>query len=409
MKGWRKGISHPAAITIFLCVTILISILDRMVMNFSLPYIGKELGLNEAALGQIVSIFSVGYVLMQLPGGWLADRIGSKYILSASMLIWSVFTMFTGLAGSFIGLLVVRFLFGIGEGAAPAALVKSVSEYFQRDDRPRRQGILRGMDTVGSGLAPMVAPFLILALGWRQMYMVIGVLGIVVAILLFLFLPSSTQSSSTKSNPRKSSLLSTIKSPMVWKIGLSWFGILTTIIGYITWMPTYLNKVKGVELTETGIYMGLATLIGLGFAILGGEIVGRYLSSWTIPISIAVAIVGSLLLFIGFTTPSAMLALICLASVTIPFSLLMGVVWALPHKLIPPEQIGASAGVINLVGQVGAIISPATVGYLITLNGGSYTASTFFMLSGSVLFILSMFLLRPHVTTSSAVIKEELA
>jgi hypothetical protein len=104
-----------------------------------------------------------------------------------------------------------------------------------------------------------------------------------------------------------------------------------------------------------------------------------------------------------------MLALICLASVTIPFSLLMGVVWALPHKLIPPEQIGASAGVINLVGQVGAIISPATVGYLITLNGGSYTASTFFMLSGSVLFILSMFLLRPHVTTSSAVIKEELA
>ncbi|MGC8001054.1 MFS transporter, partial [Salmonella enterica] len=80
--------------------------------------------LKPSDLGILLSSFFLGYSLLQLPGGWLADRYGSRPVIVISILLWSVFTGVTGVAWSITSLVVIRFIFGLGEGAFPAASVK---------------------------------------------------------------------------------------------------------------------------------------------------------------------------------------------------------------------------------------------------------------------------------------------
>src|SRR3954449_11868301 len=93
-----------------------LSYLDRMAMNVGIVEIAKDFNLSPSALGVVLSSFFAGYALMQVPGGWLADKYGSRKIVVVSIIFWSIFTVLTGFAGSLISMIMIRFLFGIGEG-----------------------------------------------------------------------------------------------------------------------------------------------------------------------------------------------------------------------------------------------------------------------------------------------------
>lgn len=102
----------------------LLDYLDRMVMSVAVVAIANDFSLEPAAIGAVISSFFAGYALMQIPGGWLSDKFGSRRILIFSIVAWSVFTVLSGLAWSLISLLVIRFLFGMGRGLS---FVKSKS------------------------------------------------------------------------------------------------------------------------------------------------------------------------------------------------------------------------------------------------------------------------------------------
>ena len=103
----------------------IISYIDRTVISLAIVQIGEDLSLDASKLGIILSAFFVGYAFMQIPGGWLADRFGSRKVIVAAVVAWSIFTALSGLAWSFISLILIRFLFGIGEGGYPAASYES--------------------------------------------------------------------------------------------------------------------------------------------------------------------------------------------------------------------------------------------------------------------------------------------
>ena len=104
-----------------LYVAFIICFIDRSAINIALSYIGNDFNLNATELGFVSSAFFFSYALMQIPGGWLADKFGSKITVITAILMWSIFTMMTGFAWSLVSLLVIRVLFGIGEGAYPSA------------------------------------------------------------------------------------------------------------------------------------------------------------------------------------------------------------------------------------------------------------------------------------------------
>ena len=147
-----------------------VSYVDRTAINIALTSIGQDFKLAPATLGIVISAFFIGYTIMQLPGGWLSDRFGSKKVVMTSLFFWSLFTLATGFVESLAALLVVRFLFGLGEGSFPPSAFKGIAECFPTNERAKMAGVLVSSNYVGSALAPVLVVPLILYMGWRGMF-----------------------------------------------------------------------------------------------------------------------------------------------------------------------------------------------------------------------------------------------
>ncbi|HQR91683.1 MAG TPA: MFS transporter, partial [Caulobacter sp.] len=117
ISGNRAAIIGFALLYLAFCI----SYIDRAAMSLALTQVGKEFSLKPDELGAVLSIFFLGYALMQIPGGWLADRFGSKYVVIVTIAAWSVFTILTSQAWSLVSLLAIRFIFGLAEGGFPSA------------------------------------------------------------------------------------------------------------------------------------------------------------------------------------------------------------------------------------------------------------------------------------------------
>src|SRR4051812_20664517 len=110
----------------------LLCYVDRMVMATAIPFIAKDLHLSPLVMGGVLSAFFAGYALMQIPGGLLADRFGPRAVLTASIAWWSVLTALTGMVPGLTAMLVIRTLFGVGEGPFPSSAAKALSNWFPR-------------------------------------------------------------------------------------------------------------------------------------------------------------------------------------------------------------------------------------------------------------------------------------
>src|SRR6266513_1313270 len=121
---------------VLLYIAFCISYIDRAAISIALAQIGKDFNLGASDLGIVISAFFLGYAAMQIPGGWLADRFGSKFVIVIAIAAWSVFTVMTSFAWSLGSLIVIRLIFGLTEGAYPSASVKGVTEMFDKPSRP---------------------------------------------------------------------------------------------------------------------------------------------------------------------------------------------------------------------------------------------------------------------------------
>ncbi|MFC2128110.1 MFS transporter, partial [Bacteroidota bacterium] len=141
--------------------TFLLSLLlyiDRVCISVAKDSISEDLLLSDKQMGWVLSVFALGYALCQTPSGILADKYGPRKILSAIVIVWSVFTAFTGMVWNFISLLVVRFLFGAGEAGAFPSISRAVYSWIPMSER----GLVTGINFSGSRLGaafslPLVA------------------------------------------------------------------------------------------------------------------------------------------------------------------------------------------------------------------------------------------------------------
>ena len=148
---------------------------DRTVMNISLAYIGKDFHVGAAALGATASAFFLGYTLMQIPGGYLTDKFGSKLMVIISLFAWSLMTMVTGWAWALAALIAIRFLFGIAEGPYPAAALKRISENYDKSEKSQATSALISSNYAGAAVAPIIIVPIIASSGWRNAFVLLGV------------------------------------------------------------------------------------------------------------------------------------------------------------------------------------------------------------------------------------------
>jgi len=385
---------------IFILVSLLFSWMlanaDRIAMTIAIIPITNEFGLDAKSAGYVLSAFYVSYALMQLGGGWLSDRFGSRGVLVGCVAAWSIFTSLTGVAGSFAALLGIRFLFGIGEGAFNPASSVTIAEVFPKKERARAKALVTGAIFIGGAVGTGSIAALIHGYGWRVAYHVLGLIGIGMALVLWFATrdvrPRATGKNHAKSEPKFGPLL---RMELMRKTTLIYFFSNIVLIGLISWMPSFLVKTRHIDVVHVGFASAVPYVVAFISLNIGGWVldkVGHGRERWFI------AIGGFLIvLFFGLMSMSTSLASV-LTFWTLSMvgsTIVYGTVWAIPLTHLPDEMVGTGSGIINFGGQVAAAVAPATIGLLVGFSHGSFTSAFLFLLGSGVALILVALSWRP--------------
>lgn len=375
----------------------LFSFLDRMVISIALPFIGKDLNIDATMQGAILSAFFGGYALFQIPGGMLADKFGSRKVMAIAITWWSIFTSMTGFVVSYPLMLLCRFVFGVGEGCFPGASWRAIATYFPPKERATATAIQSSVNTLGPAVASLVAAGIIAAFGWRSVFITLGIPGVLIGAAIWYYLkddpakhPHMTQEELAEINaqPAVGATAATtagitfrqfLTKPILWQMVLIWFLFDITFWGFVSWLPSYLMKVRGFSLIKTGITGSIPFFVGTLGMLAGGYLSDRVKGQrkWMF---IPNALVAGLFLYLTYTVPSADMAVVYQSISAFFMFLAMAAFWGLVMDTIPAHIMGSSSGTVNFGGQVAGFISPFIMGYLIDIGKGSFDTAFVFLI-----------------------------
>ncbi|MER5642294.1 MFS transporter [Kitasatospora sp. NPDC002227] len=360
----------------------LVDYVDRLVINLALPSIGREFGLDRAEQGLAVSVFFLAYALGQIPGGMLADRFGARRTVAWALLIWSAFTALTGLASSFVVLLLVRFLFGAAEGIFPAAAMKAVSERTTPGQRMGANGLVSSSNALAAVVAPVLGAPLIVAFGWRPTFLAIAAVGVLVYAALRRWLPAPTGVPDQPLRAGTSGVRLVLGAGVMWRFAAMFFGYDLIVWGLNTWVPTYLNDERGLSLTAAGAAALVPALVSAVAAVVGGRLADRLGGRHGLVVApaMAVAALGVLLMTTAHSL-AAFVGWLTLAALGAGLSFMP--IFAVPMRSLPSDLAGAGSGMIIFGGQLAGVVAPVVMGAL--ADAVSFGAAFAFLALGAAL------------------------
>src|SRR5215471_5891910 len=252
----------------------MITHLDRACIATLAPGIVKDLALTTVQMGYVFTVFQLAYALFEIPTAWWADRRGTRRVLSRIVLWWSAFTAATGAAFSYPVMLIVRFLFGVGEAGAWPCAARTFSRWIPGPERGTVKGIFfAGAHLIG-GLTPALVLWMLHYLTWRQVFFCFGAVGVVWVAIWFTWFRDDPSEHASVSAAELQTIVQQrlpdsghVSGEGYWRrliasrnmVALSIMYIPNCMIFYfcITWLPTYLRVRHGFEVASLGIFAGL--------------------------------------------------------------------------------------------------------------------------------------------------------
>ncbi|MGE7768315.1 MFS transporter [Peribacillus sp. NPDC096540] len=393
---------HKTLILTLLVFGYIINTFDRIAINVAVIPISKEFGLTETQVGLIISSFFLSYAIMQPIGGSLADRIGSRKVIVYSLIAWSILTIVTGAAWSFLSLIAFRFLFGIGEGSFPAASQVSLAETFPQKERGRAKSILLAGGKVGGVLGTLVIAAIIAHFNWKFMFVILGFAGLILALFFWkYFHPVEIQLESQKTAGRKMSLKEAFKTPLMWKLTVIYFGISIVSWGSASWMPSYLVKIRNLDLVSMGAVETIPSIFGLITILISGWILDKYMVGREKYLIVFGSLMGIVSLYLFIHSPSIVYVIVygSLSNMGVCFALVATL--TMPLKYVASSSMGSATGMIYLGGQTAGVIAPTAMGFIIQQFNGSYNAGFWFLIAALGISLLVGMTLRVSNTTDT--------
>ncbi|MDR3588146.1 MAG: MFS transporter [Negativicutes bacterium] len=386
---WKQRYSVLSVVTI----TYLFCYVDRVIISATIPYMADEFHLNPLAMGGVMSAFFLSYSLFQFPGGLLADKFGSRLMMTVGLVWWSVFTFATGLVSSLGILIAIRVLFGIGEALFPAAATKAISAWFPAKEKGFAYSIYNSIWKLGVALGPLFVGFMVAYWGWRSAFYAMLIPGMILAPIIWFYLKDSPAQSKSISaeelrelaisdaapsvQAEKVGLGAVLKNRVVWCLTFYLFAANIGGFGLMTWLPTYLVKGRGFSPIEMAIGTSIPFFLGWIGMLLGGYISDRFFrENRKIPVIILCPIGAFFLAFVS-GAPTAMMCVTFQTLAMFITSTAGGSFWALVINSLPAKIVGASYGVIGTGGQLAGFLAPLIIGYLVNTTGNFNAAFEF--------------------------------
>ncbi len=405
-----------------LCAMYFIAYVDRVNIAVAAPFIAEEFNLSPTELGFIFSAFAYPYLVMQILGGWLADRFGPKKILLILSLIWGLATLLTGFIGGLMALVIMRVLLGVGEGGAFPTATRAMTSWMPKSSRGFAQGITHSFSRLGGAITPPVVLAIVYYAGWREAFIVLGAISLLWTLAYLLLFTDTPHQHKTITpaeleeigEPARKNKASG-KTP--WKDMISKMWLVTfvdfcygwSLWVFLTWLPSYLKDDRGFDLKAMALFTTLPLLAGVIGDTLGGVISDK-LYIRTKRLRFARVSVLSLGLFLAFLCIMPMIfirdpliAIVLISACFFFLELTNPVLWSLPMD-IAGKYAGTAGGMMNSGFGLAGAISPVVFGFLIQTTG-NYTLP--FLISGGLLLIgaIAALMIDPNRTVNDAATK----
>jgi ACS family glucarate transporter-like MFS transporter len=406
-------------------LAIAINYIDRTVLSAAAPHLSKELSIPADEMGFILSAFFWSYALLQIPAGWFADRFGQKIGLGVSVALWSVATSATGLATGFFSLFAMRLGLGVGEAGAYPSNAGITSKWFPDRERGTVSGLFDSASKFGGAVAMPLIVWLIAMVGWRMTFVAIGAMGVVWAIVWFWFF-SETPETHRAINPAEVEYIrggqalkhganktiamkwyELLRYRNIWAMCLGFFTINYISYFFITWLPTYLVKQKGMGMIEMGFVAALPLMTGLVAEIGAGWLSDRVVRSGRLSLTatrktfLITGLAMALCIGLAALTQSVVLTVILLCVAKGGTTVSASQVWSLPGDVAPQNTTSVVAGLQNMVSNFGGVVGPIVTGFIVAQTG-SFNAALLFSAFIGFLGILNYALLLGEVKPLAA-------
>jgi len=377
-----------------LAITSLVLVLnyaDRAALAVAGSHIIDQFSLSKTEFGFISSIFFLGYAPFCFVGGWLSDKLGPRAVMSVAVGWWSIFTWLTAAGAGYLSFLVIRFLFGFGEGPQGAVTVKTMRNWFPQRQMGTAVGISQGSTPLGGAIGTPIIAALIASTGdWRTPFIALGIFGLLVTVGWWVVVRDTPEKhpwataadaddlahdvspdiadSDDDSTPPVSNY---IRQPLVLATSFGFFAYAWVLYAFLSWFPVYLVEARGVNLKEIAITGTLPWVIGFVGYMLGGVITDAIAARTGRP-----ALARKMMIVFGLTGTAILLCFVGVASTLAGAVLLMSAVMFLLYltgsqyftvisDTIPRKRLGGVVGFVHFIANTSGIFAPIAVGAIV--------------------------------------------
>ncbi len=366
--------------------------IDRVNISVAIIPMAEEYNWDVSTQGLILSFFYVGYLLMQIGGGRLADRFGGKIVLGLGVLIWSVFTFITP-AAAYLGLyvlLLARIGMGLGEAVTFPSIYSLVSRWFPVQEKSKAVALNASGIPIGTVFALITTPLIVEYLGWEWAFYLFGLVGIVWYVLWQKLVTTSPLDHPTISESEKAfigehapaqgnveappSIWYLLRNKALWAIIVAHFCNNWTLYVILSWLPKYVNEGLGVSFAAVGLVAMLPHITSFFFLNIMGNVADRMIHS-----GMDVTFVRKLMQTIAFGGLAICLFLIAeVDNVWAAIGILcLGKMFSaagigghsVNHMDIGPKHAGTLMGITNTAGTIPGIVGVYATGLILEFTG----------------------------------------
>lgn len=397
----KRAIPTRYLILLIIFIVTAVNYADRATLSIAGTDVAKELQLDSVSMGYIFSAFGWAYLLMQIPGGWLLDRFGSKRVYTYSLFFWSLFTFLQGfvdvfpLAWAGVSMFIMRFMLGFSEAPSFPANARIVAAWFPAKERGTASALFNSAQYFSLALFSPLLGWLTYAWGWEHVFTVMGAIGFVLTFAWVKFVHNPTDhprmtreeleyiaangavvdmdhkkaGDDKKAGPKLDYIKQLLSNRMMLGIFFGQYFLNTITWFFLTWFPIYLVQEKGMSILKVGLVASIPALCGFVGGVLGG-LFSDYLikrgSSLTVarkvPIVMGMLLASSIILCNYTDNTALVVALMALAFFGKGFGALG---WPVISDVAPKEIVGLCGGVFNVFGNVASIATPLVIGYMV--------------------------------------------
>lgn len=370
-----------------LCIVSVITFLDRINITMAGSRIMEDLHLSIEQWGWVLSVFIISYGFLQIPLGVMGDKFGQRKILAGIVLWWSVFTGFTGFAGGFVSLLVIRFAFGIGEAGAYPCMTGTIGKWFPKSEIGKAQGYIWAASRLGGALTPFIVIPVILNFGWRPAFYFLGVVGIIWVMVWYFWYrdhPVAMKGIQTAElNEIGIKEMTTEKVIVPWRkimknrqfwliISMYWFYAWASWF-FFSWFPTFMEKGRGFEIKELNWAIAVPFAMSMIGNISGGYLTDYFSKKFGVKtgrriMGVSGLSLSSVFMFLAAFIPGKIQVFIFLSLCFGVIDMMLPSAWAVCID-VGKKFGGAISGAMNTAGNIGGFACASLFGYLVKATG----------------------------------------